>query len=125
MFWQVSFWILVALIVLPLPFKVFEYVSGKDKSPRIVKVEEFSNAIFMALGLVAFHGFITDTVYLTPAFWQGWLVIAIVWSVLPNFWSPKLAYAAEVMGKNKMRVMAGASCILYLPLLLAVYFYAF
>lgn len=125
MFWHVSFWILVALIVLPFPFKVFEYVSGKDKSPRIVKVEEMSNAIFMALGLVAFHGFITDMVYLTPVFWQGWLVIGIVWSVLPIFWSPKLAYATEVMGKNKMRVVAGVSCILYLPLLLAVYFYAF
>ena len=125
MFWQVSFWILVALIVLPFPFKIFEYLSGKDKSPVIVKVEEITNAIFMALGLVAFHGFITGTVYLTPAFWKGWLVVAIAWSVLPIFWSPKLAYAAEIMGKNKMRVAAGISCILYLPLLFAVYFYAF
>jgi hypothetical protein len=125
MFWQVTFWILVALIVLPFPFKVFEYLSGKNQSPVIVKIEEIANAIFMALGLVAFHGFITGTVYLTPAFWKGWLVIAIAWSVLPIFWSPKLAYAAEIMGKNKMRVAASISCILYLPLLFAVYFYAF
>ncbi|KKO49106.1 hypothetical protein VT06_07610 [Arsukibacterium sp. MJ3] len=125
MFWQVTFWILVALIVLPFPFKVFEYVSGKDKSPRIVKVEEVANALFMALCLVAFYGFIAGKAYLTPAFWQGWLFIAIVWSLLPIFWSPKLVYAAEVMGKNKMRLVAGVSCILYLPLLFAVYFYAF
>lgn len=125
MFWQVSFWILVALITLPFPFKVFEYLSGKDKSPVIVKVEEMANAIFMALGLVAFHGFITDTVYLTPAFWKGWLFITIVWSVLPIFWSPKLAYAAEVMGKNKMRIVAGVNCILSFSLLFAVYFCAF
>ena len=125
MFWQISFWILVALIVLPFPFKVFEYASGKDKSPWIVKVEEVANALFMALGLVAFHGFISGKVYLTPAFWQGWLLIAVAWSILPIFWSPKLAYASEVMGKNKMRMLAGFSCLLYLPPLFAVYFYAF
>lgn len=115
----------MALIVLPFPFKVFEYLSGKDKSPVIVKVEEMANALFMALGLVAFHGFITDRVYLTPAFWKGWLIIAIAWSVLSTFWSPKLVYAAEVLGKNKMRMVAGISCIFYLPLLFAVYLYAF
>jgi hypothetical protein len=125
MFWQISFWVLVALIVLPFPFKVFEYVSGKDKSPWLVKAEEMANAFFMASGLVAFHGFITGKVYLTSAFWQCWLVVAIVWSVLPLFWSPKLAYAAEVLGKNKMRMLAGVSCLLYLPLFFAVYFYAF
>ncbi|CCQ11700.1 hypothetical protein PALB_26010 [Pseudoalteromonas luteoviolacea B = ATCC 29581] len=91
----------------------------------IVKVEEMANAMFMALGLVAFHGFISGTVYLTPAFWKGWLFIAIAWSVFPIFWSPKLAFAADVMGKNKMRIVAGVTCILYLPLLLAVSIYAF
>ena len=125
MFWQISFWILVVLIVLPFPFKIFEYISGKDESPLLVKVEEMANAMFMTLGLVAFHGFITGSVYLTPAFWKGWLLIAVAWSILPIFWSPKLAYATEVMGENKMRMVAGLSCVLYLPLFLAVYFYVF
>lgn len=125
MFWQISFWVLVAIVVLPLPFKVLGYISGRDKSPLIVKIEEMANALFLAVGLVAFYGFINNQVYLSSGFWQAWLFIAIAWSLLPIFWSPKLAYAAGVLGKNKVRLLAGLSCLLYLPLLFAVYFYAF
>lgn len=125
MFWQISFWVLVAVVVLPLPFKVLGYISGKDKSPLIVKIEEMANALFLTLGLVAFYGFINNRLYLSSGFWQAWLFIAVAWSLLPIFWSPKLAYAASVLGKNKVRLLAGLSCLLYLPLLFAVYFYAF
>ena len=125
MLWKISFWLLVALIILPLPLplKIFEYFTGKDKSPVIVKIEEVSNALFMAIGLVAFYGYLNNQVYMFPNFWKIWLVIAVIWSVLSIFWSPKLKYAIEVMGKNNMRIAAGLSCILYIPLFLAVYFY--
>jgi len=52
MFWQVSFWILVAIVALPFPFKVLGYISGRDKSPLIVKVEEMANTLFLALGCI-------------------------------------------------------------------------
>jgi|TARA_R110000851_G_scaffold67191_2_gene151535 hypothetical protein len=124
MFWQISFWILVALIVLPLPFKIYEYATGKDKSSIGVKIEEMSNALFMAVGLIAFYGYLNDQVYLFPSFWITWLVISVIWSVSAMFWSPKLTYATEVMGKTKMRIFAGIGLVLYSPLFLAVYFYA-
>ena len=124
MFWLISFIILLAITVVPFPFKIYGYLSCKDDSPKIVKFEEITNALFMSLGLFAFYGFITDKVYLTPEFWNGWLCVAIVWSLLPLFWSPKLDYASEMLGRNNMRLLAAVSSILYLPLLFAVYFYA-
>ncbi len=125
MFWQISFWLLVVILVLPIPFKFYGYASGSDKSTLIVKIEEMSNAIFMLIGLTAFYGYLNDQVYLNPSFWKAWLLIGVLWSFVAIFWSPKLAYAAEVMGKHKMRIAAGISCVLYLPLFLAVYNYAF
>ncbi|WP_209326799.1 hypothetical protein [Pseudoalteromonas sp. PA2MD11] len=124
MFWLISFIILLAITVVPFPFKIYGYLSGKDDSPMIVKFEEMTNALFMSVGLFGFYGFISDRVYLTPLFWNGWLCVAIVWSLLPLFWSPKLDYATEMLGCYKMRLLAGVSSILYLPLLFAVYFYA-
>jgi hypothetical protein len=125
MFWQISFWLLVVILVIPFPFKVFGYIKGSDDSALSVKIEESANAIFMSIGLVAFYGYINNQVYLSPTFWQAWLLIGVLWSIIAIFWSPKLAYATEIMGKNKMRIAAGIGCFLYIPLFLAVYFYAF
>ena len=125
MFWEISFWILVAILILPLPFKVYGYLNGSDKSRAIVKIEEMANAAFLSVGLLAFYGFLNDEQFLTPVFWKAWLIIAILWSFLAMFWSPKLAYATEIMGKSKMRVAAVISLILISPLLFAVYLYAF
>ena len=124
MFWLIFFIILLAITVVPFPFKIYGYLSDKDDSPMIVKFEEMTNSLFMSVGLFGFYGFISDRVYLTPLFWNGWLCVAIVWSLLPLFWSPKLDYATEMLGCYKMRLLAGVSSILYLPLLFAVYFYA-
>ncbi|WP_415228043.1 hypothetical protein [Psychromonas sp.] len=125
MFWQISFWLLVVILVLPFPFKVLGYIKGADDSKLSVKIEESANAIFMSIGLFAFYGYINDQIYLNSTFWQVWLIIGVLWSIFAIFWSPKLAYATELMGKNKMRIAAGIGCFLYIPLFLAVYFYAF
>ncbi len=125
MLWQISFWLLVVILVLPFPFKLYGYFNGSDKSALIVKIEESVNAIFMSIGLIAFYGYLNNQVYLNQSFWKMWLLIGVIWSIVAIFWSPKLAYATEVMGKNKMRVAAGVGCVLYLPLFLAVYYYAF
>ena len=125
MIWQIYFWLLVVLLLVPFPFKLIDYATGKDKSPLLVKIEEMAFALFTAIGLLALYGLITDQVYLSPLFWQIWLLIAVVWSISPIFWLAKLAYATEILGKSRMRIFAAFSCLLYLPLLLAVYFYAF
>ncbi len=78
MFWQISFWLLVVILVLPFPFKVFGYIKGSDDSALSVKIEESANAIFMSIGLVAFYGYINNQVYLSPIFWHAWLLIGVL-----------------------------------------------
>jgi len=125
MFWDIVFWLLLILLAIPLPFKIFGYVKGTDDSKAAVKVEEITNALFMSFGLIALYGYRNNTMFFEPIVWKVWLAIAITWSVTAIFWSPKLSYAAEVMGQKKTRILAAISSLLYAPLLVAVYFYAF
>jgi hypothetical protein len=125
MFWHISFWLLSVLLIVPLPFKIYEYLTGKDTSPMWVKIEEMANAFFLTIGLIAFYGFINDHAYFTKNFWKIWLVIAVVWSLISIFGSPKIKYAIEVMGKIKARVFMVLSALIYLPMFIAVYNYAF
>jgi hypothetical protein len=124
MFWQISFWLLVVLLIVPFPFKIYEYITRKDKSPLWVKIEEMSNAVFLAVGLIAFYGSINDISYFTPIFWNIWLVIAVIWSTIGLYWSPKIKYVIEVMGKTKATVFMVFSTVIYLPMFIAVYQYA-
>lgn len=124
MFWQISFWLLAVLLIIPFPFKIYEYATRKDKSPLSVKVEEMLNAIFLAIGLIAFYGFINNVSYFTPMFWKIWLIIAVLLSTVGLYWSPKTKYAVEVMGKKKTTVLMVFSTLIYLPMFIAVYQYA-
>ena len=124
MFWQISFWLLVVLLIVPFPFKIYEYITRKDKSPLWVKIEEMSNAVFLSIGLIAFYGFINDISYFTPTFWSIWLIIAVIWSTIGLYWSPKVKYAVEVMGKAKATGFMAFSTLIYLPMFTAVYQYA-
>lgn len=125
MFWEFVFWFLVVMLVLPFPFKVIGYLKGTDSSKAIVKIEEMSNALFTSFGLAALYGYINDVTIFTPLVWKIWLVIAVLWSVLAIFWSPKLTYASEIFGKNKMRVLASISTLIHAPLFVGVYLYAY
>ena len=125
MFLKISFWLIAAILILPFPFKVYEHISGKDDSPKIVKIEEISNAIFMGTGLVGFYGFMNDIEFINPTFWKVWFIVAVLWSLSSFFWSPKLAYAKDILGKNKMRIAALVGVVISLPMLIAVYYYAF
>ncbi len=124
MFLQIWFWLLCALIILPFPFKIYEYISGKDRSPFIVKVEEIFNILFLSLGLVAYYGYLNNESYLFSNFWLGWLALSILFSVFSVFKSPKLKYATEVMGKSNMQIVAVIGIAFYLPLYFVVYQYA-
>ncbi|PKH87483.1 hypothetical protein [Colwellia sp. Bg11-28] len=124
MFWQISFWLLVVLLIVPFPFKIYEYITRKDQSPLRVKVEEMLNAIFLAIGLIAFYGFINNINYFTPMFWKIWLVIAVFLSTVGFYWSPKIKYSVEIMGKKKVTVLMAFSTLIYLPMFIAVYQYA-
>ena len=107
-----------------LPFKIAEYVSGKDKSPKSVKIEEMANTAFFLVGLVGLYGFVYGVKFLTPLFWRGWIVLAIVISVAAVFWSPKVKYADNVMGKTRTRIVVGIGSLVFVPMLVGLFAYS-
>ena len=125
MMWKIYFWLVAALIVLPLPFKIFEYATGRDHSPTIVKVEEMLNGAFFSIGLVGLHGFAYQQPSpLAPTLWSVWVVLAIALSVAGLFWSPKLKYGVGVMGKLKTRVVLAVGTLCLLPMLVGIALYS-
>lgn len=124
MWWQIYFWLLVAILVLPFPFKLFGYLTGKDKSSTLVKVEETSNACFFSIGLFALYGYIHNVDAGPGVIWYLWLFIAVGWSIMGLFWSAKHRHAANVLGKNKARTLAVLGMLLLLPMLYGIYSYA-
>jgi len=124
MAWVVYFWLVAALLLLPLPFKIFEYVTGKDSSPTIVKAEEMLNAAFFSVGLVGLYGFAYQQPLLTPTFWKLWVVLAVLISISGLFWSPKLKYGLGVMGKLRTRLVLAIGTLFLLPMLVGIWHYS-
>ena len=125
MFWQISFWVLAVILILPLPFRIHGYLYGRDKSPVIVKVEEIGIMLFFAVGLVGFYGYLHHETYMYPNFWKGWLIVCVSWSLLSFFWSPKLNHVAAQIGKMRMLLIATLSLLVFSPMFVAVYLYAY
>ena len=124
MFLEIYFWLLLALTIIPFPFKIAGYLTGKDNSPAIVKGEEIINTIFTSVGLIGFYGYLNNEHYLYAAFWYGWLAVSVLFSVIAIFKSPKLKYATKVMGKKNTVFLASISTALYIPLYYVLYQYA-
>ncbi len=123
--WEIFFWLTAALLFIPLPFKILGYISGKDDSPLKVKVEEVGNALLLMLGLVPFYGFISDERFGATIVWQIWLILAVIISFISIFRSTKISYAKEKIGLVQKRVVLLFSKLFFLPMLIAVYKYAF
>lgn len=125
MFFKTMFWLTAILIVLPFPFKVFEIVTGKDKRPLAVKVEELSNAALLAVGLIAFwHYVYTDEASSAPWFWYCWIVSTVLLSIVAVFKSSKLGYAKEKIGSKATVILSVGSTLFFVPLFVAVFNYA-
>lgn len=122
--WKIAFWLTVALTVLPFPFKIHGYVTGQDQSPVKVKVDELSAVALTWIGLLAFFGFVYGKSFLFPEFWYAWIAIMAGFTVTGPLWSPKLAYAKEVLGEKTYQVVFWSSIVIYLPMFCAVYLYA-
>ena len=120
--WVIYFWVISAWLIIPLPFKIAGYISGKDDSPRTAKIEEALNTLFFLIGLVGFYGFIYQVHMLTPLFWRAWVVFAVVISVVGLIWvSPKLKYGISVMGQARVKILVGVSFLVYAPMLVGVW----
>jgi len=124
MAWKIYFWLVAALLLLPLPFKIFEYATGRDGSPKTVKIEEMVNAAFFSVGLVGLYGLAYQQSFLMPAFWRTWVILAIVVSLTAVLWSPKLTYGVSVMGKSNTRAFIAVGTIFLAPMLVGVWLYA-
>ncbi|MFT4940143.1 MAG: hypothetical protein ACI88A_003195 [Paraglaciecola sp.] len=124
-FWKVTFWLTASLLILPFPFKLAGYISGKDTSPLRVKIEEMANALFLAIGLIAFWAYAyTKPIAIPPVFWYIWLTVSVVWSCLGVFKSSKLTYAKSQIGGKATVLFALGSTLFFLPMLVAVFNYA-
>jgi hypothetical protein len=121
MVWKVYFWLLAAFFVLPLPYKLWEYATGRDASPRGIKVEEMANAGFFILGLPALYGFAYASAGYAPWLWKGWVAVAVVLSIGGLFWSPKIRYAQSVMGPGPTRAILAVGSLALVPMLVAVW----
>jgi hypothetical protein len=119
--WKIYFWAIAALLVLPLPLKLAGYISGKDKSPKAVKVEEMANAAFFIVGLFGLYGSVYQVDVLTPLFWKGWVALAVALSIAGLFWSPKVKYGASVMGTSRVRAVIALGFLAFVPMLVAVW----
>jgi hypothetical protein len=122
--WKIYFWAMAAYLLLTLPFKVFEYASGRDRSAARVKVEEMANVVFFLVGLVGLYGFVYGQQFATPWFWRAWLLVAIALSIAGLVWSPKVQYAVEVMGKTRTRIIMAVSSLAFLPMLVGIWRYS-
>jgi len=118
---MIYFWAVAALLVLPLPFKIAGYVSGRDASPGPVKVEEMANLAFFLFGLVGLHSYAYGGHVLTPVVWKTWVILAVVVSLAGLFWSPKLKYAVDIMGERRTRLAIVAGFVALLPMLVGVW----
>ena len=121
MVWIVYFWAVATLLVVPLPFKIAGYASGRDTSPKAVKIEEMANLAFFLVGLAGLYSYVYRTHLLTPVVWKAWVALAIVVSLVGLVWSPKLTYAVGVMGKSRTRLAIAAGFVAFLPMLVGVW----
>lgn len=122
--WQLAFWATFALVVLPFPLKVYGYINGTDKSPIAVKVDETSSVLLAWIGLFAFYGFVYGNYAFSSSLWYVWLALMIVLTATGPWWSPKLAYAKEILGEGRLWVLYWVSILIYVPMCLAVFYYA-
>ena len=121
MAWTIYFWTVASLLLLPLPFKVAGYLSGKDASPKAVKVEEMANVAFFLFGLVGLYSYVYGADLLSAVVWKTWVVLAAVISSVGMFWSPKLKYASDVMGKARTRAAVTVGFLVFIPMLVGVW----
>ena len=124
MFLEAYLWALAALLLLPLPWKAWEYATGRDTSPTIVKVEEMANAAFFLVGLAGLYALAYGHRWGTAWFWRGWIVVAVLLSLGGLAWSPKLRYAGSVLGRRRLRAVMVVGTLAFVPMLLALWHYS-
>lgn len=122
--WQIAFWLSVALLVIPFPFKIYGYVNGSDKSPLKVKIDESVSVLLSWIGLLGFYGYLYGGTFLAPLVWYAWIVVMTIGSLTALWWSPKMEYAQQILGRRNFLILYGFSLVLYIPMLWAVCIYA-
>jgi hypothetical protein len=122
--WKAVFWLSALLLLAPLPFKIYGYLTGRDTSPTKVRIEEMANSLFLSLGLIAVYGYAYQVSVGSAVLWYFWFAVAVAWSLSAMLWSAKLERVRSLVGTRTMRILAGVSTMLMLPLFIGVYLYA-
>ena len=125
MFWLISFWFIFVLIVAPIPFRAFMYISGKVTLSRSVIIDEFVASVVALFGCIGMYGFVYKLPIFGQLLWQIFLVIFVAYSVTIVFISPKLKMISDLTTRNKQRIFIIAATLITFPLPLSLYFYSF
>lgn len=124
-FWLIAFWGILLLLVLPIPFRLLMYLSGRVVLPKAVIVDESAASIMALIGCVGMYGFVFQVPLLNPIFWQVFFAVFVGYSLLIPFYSPKLQLIADLTSRNKQRVLIFVTMLITLPLYVALCLYAF
>lgn len=125
MIWVISFWFIFILLILPIPFRVFMYISGKVSIPTPVIIDESIASVIALLGCVGMYGYVYKVAMFTQLLWQVFFVVFVVYSVTIIIYSPKLKLVSDLTSRNKQRILIVVTTLITFPLPLSLYFYGF
>ncbi len=123
--WVISFWFIFVLLVAPIPFRVFLYISGKVSLPKPVIIDESFASIIALFGCAGMYGYVYKLAIFSQLLWQIFFVLFVVYSVAIIFHSPKLKMISDLTSRNKQRVLILVTTLITFPLPLSLYFYSF
>ena len=124
-FWLVSFWTLCVLMVAPIPFRAFMYISGKISLPNLLILDESIASLVAFVGLVGMFGFVYEKSIINQIFWQFFTIFYIFYSVVIIFVSPKLKMISDLTSRNKQRILIILTTLITLPLPVSLWLYSF
>lgn len=124
-FWIISFWFICTIFILPVPFRIYMYASGKVTLPKSVIIDESFATLVGLLGCVGMYGYVYKIPIYNQLVWQLFFVVYIVYSIAIIFISPKLKMISDLAGRRKQQILIVAVLLITLPLPVALYFYGF
>ena len=122
--WHILFSTMVFITVVPFPFKMHGYFTGKDPSSIWVKIDEMTSVLLTWVGLLGLYGFLNNIEYLSSTFWYLWVVVMAGLTTFGYFWSPKMKYAKEVFGRRNWLIAYSVTVVMYFPMFAGIYLYA-
>lgn len=111
--WKIYFWFMIV-------FSVFAYLGqGFSRHWEII------DAMIFTLSAVGLYAFCWGKRIGTHVFWKVFFFVQIVWNGYYQFFIPMVPSAKEAIGSMPQSSAAILNIVLFLPLLIAIFLYAF